>query len=245
VLLREYGETGDAHARERLIELHLPLVRALARRYVNCGEQLDDLVQVGSIGLIEAVDRYDSERGSELVRFAAPTICGEIKRHLRDRGSTVRIPRRLDELSRRLRLERAGLAAQLSRAPTACELADAAGEDERDVTEAMAAERARAVVPLSDTDDFSREHVHAFVVENTFDSSDDRMLLSAGFRTLDARQRRILHLRYFAGLSQAEIARELDLSEMQVSRALRSALERLRRALAERNGSPAVPLVRS
>jgi RNA polymerase sigma-B factor len=244
-LLREYGETGDPHARERLIELHLPLVRALARRYANCGEQLDDLVQVGSIGLIEAVDRFDRERGSELVRFAAPTICGEIKRHLRDRGSTVRIPRRLDELNRRLRVERAGLAAELSRAPTACELAHATGENEQDVVAALASERARAVVPLSETDEATPEHVHAFAVDDAFDSSDDRMLLSAGFRTLDARQRRILHLRYFAGLNQAEIARELDISEIQVSRTLRAALERLRRTLAERSGASAVPLVRS
>ena len=103
----------------------------------------------------------------------------------------------------------------------------------------------RAVVPLSETEQTSGEVAEAFVVDDAFDSSDDRMLLSAGFRTLDARQRRILHLRFFAGLSQAEIARELDISEMQVSRELRAALERLRRALAERNGAHAIPLVRS
>ena len=244
-LLRVYGETGDAGARERLIELHLPLVRALARRYANCGEQLDDLVQVGSIGLIEAIDRYDSERGSEFVRFAAPTICGEIKRHLRDRSSTVRIPRRLDELSRRLRPSSADLAARLRRAPTASELARAAGEDERDVAEALATERARTTVPLSEPADGAGELGKAIVVDDAFESCDDRLLLSAGFRTLDARQRRILHLRYFAGLSQAEIARELGISEMQVSRGLKAALERLRCTLAERTAPPAATLVRS
>lgn len=238
-LLRAYGETRDPGARERLIELHLPLVRALARRYAHCGEQLDDLVQVGSIGLIEAVDRYDPERGSDLARFAAPTICGEIKRHLRDRASTVRIPRRLDELSRRLRPSQAGLAAQLSRSPTLSELAREAGVDEGEAAEAIATERARAVVPLSPADDTRSDLGAAIVVDDAFDSSDDRLLLSAGFRTLDARQRQILHLRYFAGLSQAEIARELELSEMQVSRTLRASLERLRGALAERNGHAA------
>jgi RNA polymerase sigma-B factor len=235
-LLRAFGTTGDPGARARLIELHLPLVRALARRYAHCGEQLEDLVQVGSIGLIEAVDRFDPDRGGDLVRFAAPTICGEIKHHLRDRASTVRIPRRLDELNRRLRPGRATLTARLSRPPTTSELAREAGVDEGDVAEAVATERARATVSLSAEDGGPRELGDAVVVEGTFDPSDDRMLLSAGFRTLDARQRRIVHLRYFAGLSQAEIARELGLSEMQVSRALRSALERLRGALAGANG---------
>jgi RNA polymerase sigma-B factor len=189
-LLRAYAETADPAARERLIELHLPLVRALARRYVHRGEHLDDLEQVGTIGLIHAVDRFDPDRGTDLVCFAAPTICGEIKRHLRDRTSAVRIPRRLDEPSRR-----------------------------------------GAVVPLP-RDDEPRSD--ALAVDDTFDSSDARMLLSAGFRTLDARARRILHLRFFAGLSQAEIARELGLSEILVSRVLRASLERLRGALAER-----------
>jgi RNA polymerase sigma-B factor len=234
-LLRSYGETGDSGARERLIELHLPLVRALARRFANCGEQHEDLVQVGSIGLIQAIDRFDPERGDDLVRFAAPTICGEIKRHLRDRASTVRIPRRLDELNRRLRPVQSDLAAQLSRAPTVSELARDAGVAEGEVAEAMATERARAVVPLPEADGATGDLGDAILVDDAYDSSDDRMLLSAGFRTLDARQRRVLHLRYFAGLSQAEIARELGVSEMQVSRTLRASLERLRGALAERS----------
>jgi RNA polymerase sigma-B factor len=236
-LLRSYGATRDRVSRERLVELHLPLVRALARRYANCGEQLEDLVQVGSIGLIEAIDRYDSELGSDLVHFAAPTICGEIKRHLRDRSSTVRIPRRLDELDRRLRPSRATLVARLSRAPTVAELAHEAGVTEADVAEAAATERVRAPVPLPDAEGASGNIDGAVVAEDPFASSDDRMLLSAGFRTLDARQRRVLHLRYFAGLSQAEIARELGVSEMQVSRTVRVSLERLRGALGERDRS--------
>ena len=225
------SETGDTAVRERLIELHLPLVRALARRYANCGERLEDLVQVGSIGLIEAIDRFDPDRGSELAGFAAPTICGEIKRHLRDRTSTVRIPRRLAELNRRLYPRQADLAARLARTPTLAELAQDAGVDAVDVEEAMATDRARTAVPLPAADSAPAELESAIVVDNAFGPSDDRLLLAAGFRTLDARQRRILHLRYFAGLNQVEIAREVGMSEMQVSRLMRAALERLRGAL--------------
>src|SRR5262245_51799884 len=117
-LARAYRGAGDAAARERLVELHLPLVRALARRYSHCGERLDDLVQVGSIGLIQAIDRFDPGRGNSFASFAVPTIVGEIKHHLRDRASTVRQPRRLSELNRSLRQPRAELAASLARPPT-------------------------------------------------------------------------------------------------------------------------------
>lgn len=235
-LMRAYRERGDWAARERLIELHLPLVRTLARRYAHCGERLEDLVQVGTIGLIEAVDRFDPERGTDLVSFAAPTIAGEIKRHLRDRTSPVRIPRRLAELNGRLRPQRESLAARLLRTPTLSELAEDAGVDESEVAEAIATERARAVVSLPVADGSGAELDGAIVVDDAFDSSDDRLLLAVGFRTLDERERRILHLRYFAGLSQAEIAREVGISRIQVSRLIRSSLERLSGALAERNG---------
>lgn len=238
-LLRAYCETGDPTVRERLIELHLPLVRALARRYANCGERLEDLVQVGSIGLIEAVDRFDPQRGNELAGFAAPTICGEIKRHLRDRTSTVRIPRRLADLNRRLHPRQASLAADLSRAPTLAELAHDAGVDTHEVAEALATDRARAAVPLPASGELGGELESAIVVDDAFDPSEDRLLLAAGFRTLDERQRRILHLRYFAGLSQVEIAREVGISQMQVSRLIRTSLERLRGALGDRE--PAAP----
>lgn len=226
-LLRSY-RAGDLTARERLIELHLPLVRALARRYANRGERLEDLVQVGSIGLIEAIDRFDSERGSDLVSFAVPTITGEIKNHLRDRTTVVRIPRRVGQLNVRVRAERDSLAARLRRPPTLAELARETGIRENDVAEAIETERARTPLPLpggnGDADG-------AILVDDVFDPSDDRLLLAAGFRALNARQRRILHLRFFAGLSQAEIADEVGLSQIQVSRVIRTSLERLRGAL--------------
>lgn len=232
-LLRAYSETGDLGARERLIELKLPLVRALARRYANCGERLEDLVQVGCIGLIEAIDRFDPERGSEFESFAAPTIAGEIKRHLRDRTSCVRVPRRLADLSRRMRPHRASLAAELSRTPTLAEVAREAGVEEGEAAEAIATERARAIVPLPVSYDVPGDLDGAIVADDAFASSDDLLLLAAGFRTLDDRERRILHLHFFAGLSQAEVAREVGISPIHVSRLIRASLERLRGALGE------------
>jgi RNA polymerase sigma-B factor len=226
-LMRSYG-AGDPTARERLIELHLPLVRALARRYANRGERLEDLVQVGSIGLIEAIDRFDPERGSDLVSFAVPTITGEIKNHLRDRTTIVRIPRRIGQLHVRVRVERENLAARLCRPPTLSELARETGVGENDVAEAIQTEQARTPLPLQSGKGDSDA---AMLVDDVYGSSDDRLLLAAGFRALDARQRRIMHLRFFAGLSQAEIADEVGLSQIQVSRLIRTSLERLRGAL--------------
>lgn len=183
---------GDA--RERLIEEHMPLVTALAHRYDRRGEQLEDLVQVGALGLIKAVDRFRPERGVTLGAFAVPTIVGEIKHHLRDRTWPLSVPRRLRE----------------SRAPSdfvAPEAdAEAAGNDDETLTEA-----------------------------------EDRALLAPGLRALDERERRILELRFFADLSQAEIGDELGISQVRVSRILGGALEKLRGAI----GQPEPALTRS
>ena len=227
-LLRTYRATRDTYARDRLVELHLPLVRAIARRYARSGELLEDLVQVGSIGLIEAIDRFDPARGSDLRRFAVPTICGEMKRHLRDRCTTMRLPRQVVELAGALRASQPRLSAQLGRAPTVAELAHEAGVDESEVVEALQLERSRVPVSLSEP---VAEEVGAMVVNGTLDTSDDRLLLAAGFRTLERRERRILHLYFYAGLSQSEIASDVGLSQIQVSRLIRASLERMRGAL--------------
>jgi RNA polymerase sigma-B factor len=240
-LLQSY-RAGDLTARERLIELHLPLVRVLARRYADRGERLEDLVQVGSIGLIEAIDRFDPERGRDLVSFAVPTITGEIKNHLRDRTNVVRIPRRVGQLNVRVRAETESLASRLRRPPTLAELARETGVGESDVVEAIETERARSPVPLPTGNGNGSGTDAAILVDGVYDPSEDRLLLAAGFRALDARQRRILHLRYFAELSQAEIAAEVGLSQMQVSRVIRTSLERLRGALGrDQPLAPAVP----
>ena len=227
-LLRVYRETGDPAAREQLIERHLPLVRMLARRYAHRGERVEDLVQVGSIGLIEAVDRFDPAKGRDLASFAVPTIAGEIKNHLRDKATVVRIPRRAAALNTSLRAERARLTAQLQRTPTLSELARELGVREDDAADAIETERARTTLPLAEV---STDGEAAAVAEDAIETCDDRLLLAAGFRALDARQRRILHLRFYAGLSQSEIAREVGLSQIQVSRVIRASLERMRGAL--------------
>jgi RNA polymerase sigma-B factor len=232
-LLRLYRETGDLVARQQLIERHLPLVRVLARRYAHRGERVEDLVQVGSIGLIQAIDRFDPEKGTDLASFAVPTIAGEIKNHLRDKATVVRIPRRTAALNARVRREEASLTARLRRSPTLSELARALEMGEDDAADAIEIERSRSTLPLTAV---ATDDAPASVLDDAFETCDDRLLLAAGFRTLDARQRRILHLRFYAGLSQAEIAREVGLSQIQVSRVIRASLDRMRGALG-RTGS--------
>ncbi|MGH3113932.1 MAG: sigma-70 family RNA polymerase sigma factor, partial [Gaiellaceae bacterium] len=148
-LLRRYHGGGDLEARERLIEQYLPLVRSLARRYANRGEQLEDLVQVGCIGLIKAIDRFDVDRGVELTTYATPNIIGEIKRHFRDKGWSVRVPRGLQELNVRLSQLLEQLTVQYERSPTIPELAKAAGVTEEEVLEALESGQAYTTVSLS------------------------------------------------------------------------------------------------
>jgi RNA polymerase sigma-B factor len=189
-LLREYHRYGDLEARARLIQQYLPLVRRLARRHVGHGEQFDDLVQVGAIGLIKAIDRFQLERGVDLATYAIPTIDGEIKRHLRDRAWPIRIPRRLHELDPTLKARVA-------------ELVDGQnGEFDRDGA-----------------------------VEQGYELGEDRIALAGGFHVLDARERLLLRLAYFEGLSQAQIARRVGISQIHVSRLTRRALAKLRAAI--------------
>jgi RNA polymerase sigma-B factor len=211
----------DLEARERLIEQQLPLVESLARRYTHRGERLEDLVQVGTIGLIKAVDRYEPTRGVEFAAFAVPNILGEIKRHLRDRCGPIRVPRRYQETSARMRSTRRQLAEHLQRNPTAAELATAANLDESELAEAMRAEQAR--VPLSLTD-----AAPAVSADEMFDASEDRLLISCGLRGLHRHERQALRLRYFEDLTQGEIAARLGISQTQASRLIESGLAKLR-----------------
>src|SRR6185437_7784873 len=148
-LLRRYHQRGDTEAREQLIEQYLPLVRSLARRYSYRGEQLEDLVQVGCIGLIKAIDRFDIDRGVELTTYATPNIIGEIKRHFRDKGWAIRVPRGLQELNVQLSRLVEQLTVQLGRSPTIPELAKAAGTEEEEVLEALESGRAYSSLSLS------------------------------------------------------------------------------------------------
>jgi RNA polymerase sigma-B factor len=236
-LLRRYHAHGDLEAREKLIEQYLPLVRSLARRYSYRGEQLEDLVQVGCIGLIKAIDRFDVDRGVELTTYATPNIIGEIKRHFRDKGWSVRVPRGLQELNVRLSRLVEELTVQLERSPTIAELAKAAGVDEEEVLEALETGQAYATLSLSapaggdDADDLDPLESLG-ELEHEYEVSEDRAVLAPGLKVLDERERRILHLRFFEGLTQSQIAQQVGISQMHVSRLIRRALEKIREEIA-------------
>ncbi|MEN3280115.1 MAG: polymerase sigma-B factor [Solirubrobacteraceae bacterium] len=197
------------------------LVRSVARRYARGGEPVDDLVQVGAIGLIKAVDRFEPDRGNELRTVAVPAIEGEIRHHLRDRAPLIRAPRPVRELATRVRRAQVEIGAREGRLPTPAELAHEVGSTEAEVVQAL--QSGAPVVPL--------EPEHAPAAPD--DLAEERALLAAGMSVLSVRERRILELRYFEDRSQADIAREVGLSQAHVSRLIRRALERLRAAVVE------------
>ncbi|HLX32530.1 MAG TPA: SigB/SigF/SigG family RNA polymerase sigma factor [Gaiellaceae bacterium] len=237
ILLRRYHEDGDLQAREQLIEQYMSLVRSLARRYSYRGEQLEDLVQIGAIGLIKAIDRFDIDRGVELTTYATPNIIGEIKRHFRDKGWAVRVPRGLQELNVRLSRLMEQLTVQLSRSPTIPELAKAAGVEEEEVLEALESGRAYTSLSLSvgsgGGDDDDLDPLESLgTEEHQYEVSEDRAVLAPGFKALDERERMILQLRFFEGLTQSQIAQQVGISQMHVSRLIRRSLEKIRETIA-------------
>jgi RNA polymerase sigma-B factor len=236
ILLRKYHEEGDLHAREKLIEQYMSLVRSLARRYSYRGEQLEDLVQIGAIGLIKAIDRFDLERGVELTTYATPNIIGEIKRHFRDKGWAVRVPRGLQELNVQLSRLMEQLTVQLSRSPTIPELAKASGSTEEEVLEALESGRAYSSLSLStgggDGEDDLDPLESIGSEEQQYEVSENRAVLAPGFRALDERERMILQLRFFDGLTQSQIAQQVGISQMHVSRLIRRSLEKIREEIA-------------
>jgi RNA polymerase sigma-B factor len=232
-LLRAYHERGDLEAREALIEQYLPLVRALAARYARGGDQLEDLIQVGCIGLIKAIDRFDLDRGVELTTYATPTITGEIRRHFRDKGWSVRVPRGLQELNLRLTHLIEVLSASLHRSPTIAELAEAAGVGEEEVLEALESNDAYLTVSLStpgigEDGDVPDRLESLGDIDPGYEAGEHRVLLTPALRVLDERERKILDLRFHGGLTQSQIALELGISQMHVSRLIRTALDKLR-----------------
>jgi RNA polymerase sigma-B factor len=208
----------------------------VARRYVGRGVELDDLVQVAAVGLVKAANRFDTRRGVSFPAFAEPTIEGEIRHHLRDRSGTVRIPRELQRLGKRLRSRQSELAASLGRAPTLSELADAVDADTKQVERALAAELAREPVSLPRPDGDTGPAPDA----EPYADSDDRLLLTERMHVLDERERQIVYLRFHADMTERQIAREVGISQAHVSRLLAGALTKLRAELAE-DETPAKP----
>ena len=240
-LLEAYRVRGDRDARDRLVQELMPLVGSLARRYAGRGEPLDDLVQVGAIGLIKAIDRFDVERGVEFSTYAVPTIVGEIKRHFRDRSWSVHVPRRLKDLSLQVSRLVGELSTDLGRTPTVAEIAVAGGIEEEDVIEALETARAHTTTSLSTPMDANGELTLIDLLgeeEPGYETLERGSVVRTGLEGLGERERRIIVLRFLNGHTQAEIASELGISQMHVSRLLRRALEAMHGRLDDGEGAP-------
>ncbi len=229
------GDPERARIRGYLVELHLPLVEYLARRFRNRGEWLDDLTQVATIGLIKSIDRFDLERGVEFSTYATPTIVGEIKRHFRDKGWAVRVPRRLQELKLSLTKAIGELAQREGRAPTVSELAAHLQMSEEDVLEGLESANAYSTVSL-DAPDSGDEDAPAVsdslgMVDDALEGVEYRESLKPLLEQLPPREKKILLLRFFGNMTQSQIAAELGISQMHVSRLLARTLTQLREGL--------------
>lgn len=240
ILFAELSELGPdeprrQRIRDELVELHLPLVEYLARRFRNRGEWLDDLTQVATIGLIKSIDRFDLNRGVEFSTYATPTIVGEIKRHFRDKGWAVRVPRRLQELKLSLTKAISELSQREGRAPTVAELATYLKMTEEEVLEGLESANAYSTVSLdapdSGDDDAPAVSDSLGIVDESLEGVEYRESLKPLLERLPPREKRILLLRFFGNMTQSQIATELGISQMHVSRLLARTLAQLREGL--------------
>lgn len=230
---REYARTGDPTLRDELVTAHLGLAEFLARRFTSRGEPLDDLVQVASLALLNAVHRFDPDRGVEFSTFATPTILGELKRHFRDKLWAVRVPRRVQELHLQLSAVVDGLTQELGQSPTVAQVAQATRASEEDVLEAIEAGQAYRSASL----DAPASGAESAILSDrlgtddaALDDAEHRAALSPLLTSLGPRDQAIVHLRFFEGLTQSEIASRLGISQMHVSRLLARSLAQLRKA---------------
>lgn len=225
----EFAATRDPTLRDELVTAHLGLAQHLARRFANRGEPLDDLVQVASIGLVKSVDRFDPERGVEFSTFAARTVVGELKRHFRDRGWSIRAPRRVQELYLALGHATGALSQKLGRPPTVDELAADTGATSEAVLEAIEAGSGYRAVSLDAPNGGDRFGAGVVGMEDSaFGGVDDRRLLAPALNALSEREQVVVRLRFFDGLTQSEIASRVGVSQMHVSRLLSASLRKLR-----------------
>lgn len=210
--------------------MHLPLVRHIARRFADRGEPIEDLVQVGSIGLLKSIDRFDPGRGVGLSSYATPTIVGEIKRHFRDRGWSVKVPRRLQELGLAVRRTNERLAGELGRSPTTAEIAAAMEVSEDDVLEAMTSAQAYSTSSLDTSVSGDEQNLASTLGADDVELAlvVDREALRPALEGLEPRQRQILVMRFFGHRTQSEIAEQLGISQVHVSRLLKRTLAQLR-----------------
>ena len=224
--------------RDELVRRHLPLAHYLVRRFAGRGEPMDDLVQVATIGLIKAVDRFDLERGVEFSTYATPTVVGEVKRHFRDRGWAIRVPRRMQEHTLAVSRATGDLFGRLSRSPTIAELAGYTQLTEEEVLEAIGSAHAYTTVSLdvelADDSPGGAAHPAAGDAQAALENVEHRASLRPLLSRLTSRERQILALRFFANMTQSEIAAEIGVSQMHVSRLLSRTLAHLREGLEHR-----------
>ena len=242
-LLIRYHEQGDTQAREELVERFLPLARQLARRYQRPEEPFDDLFQVACLGLINAIDRFDFDRGVAFSSYAVPTILGEIKRYFRDRTWSVRVPRDLQELALKVDSAVSELDVELHRKPTVAEIGAKVGADEEDVLEALEASGAYKATSLESPRGSEEESGDTLgdtlgTEEHGFALAEDRATIEHVMRVITPREREILRLRFAEDLTQAEIGERIGVSQMQVSRIIRQSVARLRAYATARQRPP-------
>ena len=233
----EPGSADHQRARTTLIESHLPLVRSLAGRFRDRGEPYDDLVQVGTEGLIKAVDRFDPTRGVDFASYATPTVIGEIKRHFRDRGWAIRVPRRLQELRMAVSAATPRLQQELGRSPTVAEIAARLGLTDEDVLEALEAADAYATLSFDagggDEDAGPTLESRLGGLDAALEGVDHRESLRPALERLPERERQIVLLRFYGNRTQSQIGEELGISQMHVSRLLARALASMRGEFAD------------
>jgi RNA polymerase sigma-B factor len=226
---------NDAEAREQLVLLHRPLAEYLARRFSGRGESREDLEQVATIALIKAIDRFDLSRDVKFSTYATATIVGELKRHFRDKGWALRVPRRLQETGLKVSRSVSELSQQLGRSPTVSEIAKATGLDPEEVLEGMETAYAYSTASLDAPADEGTSTVQQLGQEDeTLELLEGWATVAPALKTIPARERQILYLRFFRGLTQTQIAAELGISQMHVSRLLLRTL----RVLREKVGGP-------
>jgi RNA polymerase sigma-B factor len=236
-LIREYQRTRDPRLREQLVHRYLPLARSLARRFASGGEPLEDLEQVAALALVKAVDGFDADRGTAFSSYAVPSIAGAIKRHFRDHGWSVRVPRELQERAMRVHQLEHELSGTLGESPTVAELSRATSLGPEDVLEARAAYGALRASSL-DAPTVDADGESPSLVETMGDDDDgyrtvlDRSALDSLLGGLDERDRAIVELYFREELTQSEIGQRLGYSQMHISRLLRKAVGELEKAAA-------------
>jgi RNA polymerase sigma-B factor len=233
LLFRRYQRDGDLDARRELIERYLPLARSLARRYERRGESLDDLVQVASLGLVKAIDRFDPERELSFSSYAVPTMLGELRRYFRDSGWALHVPRDMQERVLKVNATVERLSGELGRSPSPQQVAGELNLPVEEVLEAIAAnaayDTASLDTPLRSGDQERRTVAETFgETDERFDFIEGRASIGVALKTLPERERLILHLRFMEDLTQSEIAQRIGVSQMHVSRLIRQALEHVR-----------------